>query len=255
MVQAMHLNSSAQKLMVRQRSHVRHFSDDRWLAFFAAFLLLSFWASLGCEYSPVAHADGPVADGQLEIRPLPGMLDVVDIPVNDQLVGVYRCDFRARQLSSVGLKIHAVKQDELIELGEVSIDTGRLPNNELKGTFYIAFLSHGGDAGTITQLLSLGISTEFARKYSRVKDFKIPADLTFKTGATLQQALTAPADKEATIWGVCYSLPDKETRHKTVQELMADKGPFESMDSAKIIKAAKSMKDTVVIFATVSGTK
>ena len=54
---------------------------------------------------------------------------------------------------------------------------------------------------------------------------------------------------------MCYKLPEKEARHKTVQELMAEKGPFESMDPAKIIEAAKSMNDTVVVFATVSGTK
>ena len=183
------------------------------------------------------------------------MLDVLDIPVEDQLVGVFRCDCAARQLSSVGFKIHAIKNHELVELGEVEIDAVVLPGKELKGTFYIAFLSHGGDVGTITQMLSFGISTESARKYSRVKDFKIPADLTFKTGATLRQAVTAPAGKEATIWGVCYKLPEKEARHKTVQELMAEKGPFESMDPAKIIEAAKSMNDTVVVFATVSGTK
>ena len=228
------------------------FDSIRRIVLLAGFAQLLFWNATGCEPSHSATADSPLGESRLEIKPLPGMNDVLDIPFDDNLVGVFRCNLSAHELNSVELKIVAVKDLQQLDLGRISIPT---PEKELQGTFYIAFLSHGGSEGTITRMVSFGISTESARRYAEIKDFKIAPTLAFSSGVQPLHNSSVQADKETVIWGVCYKTSKKESGHKTVQELIEDKKPFDSLESEKVIKSAKLMDDTVVVFATASGTK
>jgi hypothetical protein len=208
------------------------------------------WSATGCQRSPTA--DSPHSESRLEIKPLSGMNDVLDIPFDDNLVGVFRCNLTAHELNSVELKIVAVKDHKQLDLGRISIPT---LEKQLQGTFYIAFLSPGGSEGTITRMLSFGISTESARRYAGIKDFHIAPTLAFSSGVQPLRDSSVEAGKETLIWGVCYKTSEKESRHKTVQELIENKKPFDSIDPENVIESAKMMDDAVVVFATASGTK
>jgi hypothetical protein len=185
---------------------------------------------------------------------MPGMLDYLNIPLDDELIGVFRCDFLTEALDSVELKIVAVKDHELSELGEMAIETRRFNQKELRGTFSIAFISPSGGPANLTQLISLGVSTEDSQKYKPVKEFKIEPEFQFKIAAAPGESFVEPG-RETLIWGVSYKKKGTSERQMTVQELIAHQAPFNVSNPAKIIESAKLMDDVIVILVTAKGLK
>jgi len=230
--------------------HPRRMSA-KWV-FVAASLQFACCAAIGAAEPDSTSAGTTTPAGELAIGPTQGMLDVLAIPLEDRVAGLFRCDFSARRLRSVEFRLAAIKDHELSELGKVIVETPESYRMESVGTFYFAFLTTGGNEGTMTQLLSLGVSTERTQQCLPIKEFKIDPKFVYKSNAKPTHPLPVQPGTEIVVWSACYETKEAHRRPKTVQELVDDTAPLTSLDPAKIIESAKSM-DVIVILATATG--
>ncbi len=205
-----------------------------------------------------SHAAEPtsaqLARGRLAIKPLAGMLDILDVPTPEGVIGVRRCDFLATSTTSVQLSLRAINQRAVKQIATISINTRELSQSGVNGTFYVAFSALGGDETTLDRLLSVGIGTEGERKYERVKDLKVPSGMRFWQGTNRSKEVVVRAGDEAAVWGLAWTRPRDSDKPKSVQDIIADagKGPFESFDPRKIIEKVRSDDGLFVILVTVS---
>lgn len=221
---------------------------------FGACVSLVVLLAAGCEKSTPSASVVSTNKCYVEINPLPGLMqDVLEIPVDKDLIVIWRCEFTAHHTRSIELKLVAVKGHTGSELARVTVPTIEAKNKPLKGTVYLAFIARGRDESTPERILALGISTESTRQSVPSRGFTIDPALTSKIGLQPAKSIILPSGVETAIWGTYLTRRTQSKEVKAVDEVLAERAPFESSDPAQITDAAKALDNGVTFFATVTG--
>lgn len=193
----------------------------------------------------------PTSHAGIIIEPRRDMLDVLDIPLADQLVGVRQCDFVVTGSSTAEFVLRKIKGNKVSELARVAVNAFDFDGKSVKGTCYMGFATEGGDVETLTKILSIGIATASTRRYEKVADFAVDRGLAFQMGQNWKYEVEAPVGKEKLVWGLSW-VPAQSQKSGTVQDMLrdVDNGPFKSSVPKDIIERAKAMPDTVIVIAT-----
>ncbi len=204
---------------------------------------------LSARFASFGVCGEPTYDSRLEVKPLTGMLDTLDVTVDDRMIELFRCDFTARNLSELNFRILAIKDQNVIEIGKATNRLLGSADKTVDGTCYIAIAP--SKTGSPDQLLSMGIATTTSRTHSAVNSLNLSPQFTYWRGAQRSKIATLSPGEEVLIWGAYY----KKGKPKNLQELTSEKDPFGLMDPSKIIEAAKTLQDSTLVMAVMSCAK
>src|SRR5262245_12154345 len=185
----------------------------------------------------------------VQINPASGMRP--DITTPDSHIEFDRYDYRARGVTSVVLNAFAVKDQKVLELGSAHATDFDAHSAEIVGALYLATLLPAGNAGP-KQVVDCGITADGACRKVPLAEFVVDSSYRLVSSVDRHRAMSVPPGKEEVVWGYCWQ-PKTAAAPITVNELLAQPDPFQTLDKDKIIEFAKNSKDSIVLFVTVVG--
>ncbi len=186
----------------------------------------------------------------LQIRPVQGMN--ITVPIDAGWITVPRYEFVSRGIQSIDLKLYAVKDQQVIDLGSATVSYLDSRSSDICGSLYAAILSKtNGNESPSQRVLSCGITTDHAVRQTPLNNLAIDSSYRFVSSLERYTLSEIPAGKEEAIWGF-YWRSITVPRPKTVDDLLAEPTPFKTWNKDEIIEFAKKNDDSIVMFATVT---
>jgi hypothetical protein len=182
----------------------------------------------------------------LQIKPVRGMRPDVSVPGGH--MEIERYDFAARGVASVDLKVFAVREGKILDLGTDRINETDAYSSELLGTIYMAsLLPTGGDGGS-GRLVGCGITADGACRPISLAGLAMDVSYRFAGSTEYKEPLFVERGEEKVIWAY-YWQPRSVAQARTLNEMLAS---TLSLDKDKIIQFAKNTENSIVVFVTVT---
>lgn len=178
----------------------------------------------------------------LEIKPFLGQSEMLDFPIGNGRISVWRCNFNANDIDSVTVSVTLVDNGVCSTLGQSKVPISK----PCEGTIYIPWMAH--DKSSVMagpKLLAVGIATDHIQRATSLKPFVL------KNGYSLERSLSRnvhgkvnTGDNEM-IWIFVFS----KTGAKDKSEY---KSPFNSLEFSDILETAKGLENASVVIVTVN---